>query len=69
MLTAAFEESHPLTPWRDIINMRHILVHGYYHVDSREVWATIVNDLPPLKIQIADYLSEFRDYRSDLFDR
>lgn len=61
MLTAAFKESHPLTPWRDIINMRHILVHGYYHVDSREVWATIVNDLPPLKTQIADYLSEFRD--------
>ena len=59
MLTHEFKENHPKTSWKDIINMRHILVHGYYQVDSRIVWQTIVNDLPLLKTQIADYLLEF----------
>ena len=58
MLTLEFKESHPDTPWKDIINMRHILVHGYYQVDSREVWLTIKNDLPLLEKQIKQYLTE-----------
>lgn len=59
MLTHEFKENHPKTSWKDIINMRHILVHGYYQVDSRIVWQTIVNDLPLLKTQISDYILEF----------
>ncbi len=58
MLTKEFRDAHPATNWRDIIDMRHILVHGYYQVDSRIVWATIRNDLPLLKIQIAEYIKE-----------
>lgn len=58
MLTHVFKDSHPSTPWKDIINMRHILVHGYYQVDSREVWMTIKNDLPVLEKQIEQYLTE-----------
>ena len=58
MLTLDFKENHPDTPWKDIINMRHILVHGYYQVDSREVWLTIKNDLPLLEKQIKQYLTE-----------
>lgn len=61
MLTNEFKEAHPSTPWRDIIDMRHILVHGYYHVDSNEVWTTIVSDLKPLKEQIEEYIAEFVD--------
>lgn len=58
MLTKEFKLSHPQTNWNDIIGMRHILVHGYYQVDSRIVWATIQNDLPALEEQIRLYLSE-----------
>lgn len=58
MLTHEFRENHPETSWKDIINMRHILVHGYYQVDSRIVWQTIVNDLPLLKKQISGYIGE-----------
>ena len=61
MLTPEFRDRHPQTPWRDIINMRHILVHGYYQVDSREVCSTIVRDLPVLKKQIEGYLQETED--------
>lgn len=58
MLTEDFRKAHSSTSWRDIINMRHILVHGYYQVDSKIVWATIRNDLPLLKAQIEEYLNE-----------
>lgn len=58
MLSLEFKENHPMTSWKDMIGMRHILVHGYYQVDSRIIWATIVNDLPTLRKQIEDYLKE-----------
>lgn len=37
MLTQEFKDNHSETEWKQIISMRHILVHGYYHVDSRVV--------------------------------
>lgn len=58
MLTKEFQDAHPETPWRQIIGMRHFLVHGYYQVDSSEVWITATRDLSPLREQIERYLSE-----------
>jgi len=58
MLTKEFKAIHPGTNWNDIIKMRHILVHGYYQVDSRVVWITIQKDLPILESQIDQYLHE-----------
>ncbi len=40
MLTEDFKNGHDATNWKEIIRMRHILVHGYYQVDSRIVWIT-----------------------------
>lgn len=58
MLTAEFKETHQLTPWNQIVGMRHFLVHGYYQIDSHEVWNTIQQDLQPLRIQLSQYLEE-----------
>ena len=58
MLSNDFRESHSLTSWNDIIRMRHVLVHGYYQIDSGMIWSTIVNDLPVLREQIKLYLNE-----------
>ena len=41
MLTNEFREAHPQTEWRDIIAMRHVLVHGYYQVSVKQVWMAI----------------------------
>ncbi len=57
-LTKDFIATHPDVPWRDIINMRHILVHGYYQIDADILWETINHDLPPLKEAIERYLQE-----------
>jgi uncharacterized protein with HEPN domain len=35
-------------PWRDIVGMRNMLVHGYDVVDLDILWKTIEEDLPAL---------------------
>ena len=57
-LTKAFCKAHPETPWNQIAKMRHNLVHGYYQVDPDIVWSVILNDLEPLRAQVARYLDE-----------
>jgi uncharacterized protein with HEPN domain len=39
-----------------MIGMRHILVHGYFEIDSDIVWEAVVKDLPILKNQIQEIL-------------
>ena len=56
MLTKEFRDENQDTPWRDIIDMRNVLVHGYYIASPKFVWDTYVNDLPILKQQVEDYL-------------
>ena len=51
-LTKEFREQHPEIEWRDIISMRHILVHGYYRAKDEVVWDTVKNYLPSLREQI-----------------
>ena len=43
-----FIEKHPNVPWRDMRDMRNILVHEYFGVDNQVVWETIRNNLPPI---------------------
>lgn len=58
MLTKEFCDENPETPWRDIIDMRNVLVHGYYIASPKFVWETYTNDLIPLKKQILQYLEK-----------
>jgi uncharacterized protein with HEPN domain len=51
-LTNEFRAQHPEIEWRDIISMRHILVHGYYQTSDSVVWNTVKNYLPTLQKQI-----------------
>jgi uncharacterized protein with HEPN domain len=39
-------------PWRDIVNMRNLLIHGYFEVDDAKVWQTCEEDIPLLKTAI-----------------
>jgi uncharacterized protein with HEPN domain len=55
-LTQEFKDSHPKIPWRDIINMRHILTHMYWRVDVAKVWDTVQTDVPDLLARIEPLL-------------
>jgi uncharacterized protein with HEPN domain len=57
-LTHAFCREHPETPWEFIMKMRHVLVHDYYQISSKEVWNVIKEDLKPLREQVTRYLAD-----------
>lgn len=56
MLTRHFRETHDDLPWRQIISMRNVLVHGYAQVSDSDLWQTATNDIEPLRIQAQHYL-------------
>lgn len=58
MLTKAFKETHPETPWTVVQGMRHVLVHDYANIVPRILWGTATNDIPILRKQVEKYLAE-----------
>lgn len=48
MISNDFKDSHPDIPWKEIIRMRHVLVHGYAVVLPELLWETVQNDIPSL---------------------
>ncbi len=40
----------PEIPWRVIKDTRNFYVHAYGSVDVNAVWATLINDIPTLKV-------------------
>lgn len=61
MLTKEFREEHPEVPWRNIIDMRNVLVHGYYIASPLFIWETYTNDLGPLLEQVKGFIKELQE--------
>ena len=51
-----FKQQYPDIPWRDIGDMRNILIHVYFEVDYEIVWRTVTELVPKLKKQIEELL-------------
>ena len=58
MLSKGIKEKYNYIPWKDIIKMRHVLVHGYATILPDLLWHTALVDVPTLKGQIEVILSE-----------
>lgn len=43
-----FIKKHPDIPWREMSDMRNIVVHEYFGVDNLIVWETVQKNLPPV---------------------
>jgi uncharacterized protein with HEPN domain len=66
VLGEALYQLHRISPqtaeqidrWDDIIDFRHVLVHGYDVLDMQIVWDAVKRDVPPLIRQLESMLSE-----------
>jgi uncharacterized protein with HEPN domain len=47
-VSSDFQKQHPEIPWRQIIGMRHRIVHDYMRVDEDVLWQVVSSDLPAL---------------------
>jgi uncharacterized protein with HEPN domain len=47
-VSSEFCLSHSSIPWKEIIGMRHRLIHGYDNIDYDLLYQTIQEDLPAL---------------------
>jgi len=58
MLSTAFTDAHPETPWKQVKGMRNYVVHEYFQIDDVVVWDVVSNNLPEFRKQIVKYLNE-----------
>jgi uncharacterized protein with HEPN domain len=42
------QKVHPDIPWRNIVGIRHKVVHDYFYVDYDIIWDVVTSDLPRL---------------------
>jgi len=51
-LSEEYITEHPKVSWKEIIEMRNLLIHEYFGIDLEIVWNTLIGDLPKLKEKI-----------------
>ena len=56
-VSTELQEQYAEIPWRLWADFRNVLIHQYFGVDYSEVYKTIQDDLPNLKLEIEKILS------------
>ena len=56
-LSPEWREAHPQIPWREIIAMRNVLIHGYDIVVPDVLWNVACRDIPALRSEIEQVLA------------
>lgn len=57
-LTPHFKELYSEIQWREIIDLRNLLIHEYFGIDTKIVWDIIKTDIVSLKSQIKVILEQ-----------
>lgn len=56
-LSLELRERHPEVPWRQIIAVRHRIVHAYFDLDWQILWDAATEDIPQLRRQVLGILT------------
>jgi uncharacterized protein with HEPN domain len=56
-LSVELRDRHPEVPWRQIIAVRHRIVHAYFDLDWQILWAAASGDIPELRRQVREILT------------
>ncbi len=55
-MSDGFRARDPHVPWRQIIDLRNVLVHRYETVDNEKIWTLATNEVPALIAQLEPLL-------------
>ena len=56
-LSPELRDRHPEVPWRQIVSVRHRIVHAYFDLDLQIIWTAATDEIPVLRQQIAAILA------------
>ena len=51
-------EKYGEVPWKKMTGMRDKVIHAYFGVNTKTLWNTVKNDLPPLKQLVQKMLTD-----------
>ncbi|MEW6657535.1 MAG: DUF86 domain-containing protein [Thermodesulfobacteriota bacterium] len=55
-LPAEVTARYPAIPWREMGDMRNIVIHEYLGIDTKILWETITNEIPAIVSGLKDIL-------------
>jgi uncharacterized protein with HEPN domain len=65
-LSVELRDRHPEVAWRQIVAVRHRIVHAYFDLDWQILWDAATGDIAELRRQVLDILTtEFSESESD----
>jgi len=57
-LTTQFKKIYSQIQWREIIDLRNLLIHEYFGIDTKIVWDIITTDIVSLKSLVKEILEQ-----------
>jgi uncharacterized protein with HEPN domain len=52
-LPEVIRQLDPTIPWESIEGMRHVIVHDYFRINPKRIWAVVENNLDELDAAVA----------------
>jgi uncharacterized protein with HEPN domain len=52
---------YPEIAWKDVMSMRNIIAHAYFHIDAQEIFDTVQNDIQPLLTTIQQMIADITE--------
>ena len=63
-ITASFQETHSEIDWKEIVELRNVIIHQYDDLDYENIWEIATAHVPRLKEQLQPLLADLPEYVS-----